>query len=127
MSAEEQIRQLMGRYIQAHDTHDVDTMVTLFTDDGLFANPNGEFRGQARIREFFEGSRSRATPDRKGKLMCANSIIAVDGDTASALTDVVGLQRSGDEPWAIRLVAQYDDRFVQHNGEWRYAEKHVLG
>ena len=94
MSAEEQIRNLMGRYIQAHDTHDVETIVNLFTEDGLFANPNGEFRGHARIREFFEGSRSRATPDRKGKLMCANSIITVDGETASALTDVVGLQRT---------------------------------
>src|SRR5215471_10196966 len=101
MSAEEQIRRLMGRYIQAHDTHDVDTIVNLFTDDGLFANQSGEFRGQARIREFFENSRSRATPDRKGKLMCANSIISVDGETASALTDVVGLQCSGDSPWAI--------------------------
>jgi uncharacterized protein (TIGR02246 family) len=127
MCAEEQIRQLMGRYIQAHDTHDVETIVKLFTHDGLFANQSGEFRGHARIRQFFEGSRSRATPDRKGKLMCANSIITVDGETASALTDVVGLQRTGDTPWTIRLVAQYDDRFVQDNGEWRYAEKHVLG
>ncbi len=127
MSAEEQIRHLMGRYIQAHDTHDVETIVNLFTDDGLFANPNGEFRGEARIREFFEGSRSRATPDRKGKLMCANSIISVDGQSATALTDVAILQRTGDAPWAIRGVAQYDDRFVVRNGEWRYAEKHVLG
>jgi uncharacterized protein (TIGR02246 family) len=127
MSAEEQIRQLMGRYIQAHDTHDVETIVALFTDDGLFANQNGEFRGQARIREFFEGSRSRATPDRKGKLMCANSIITVDGETASALTDVVGFGREGESPWSVRLVAQYDDRFVHRNGQWQYAEKHVLG
>jgi uncharacterized protein (TIGR02246 family) len=126
MSAEERIRQLMARYIHAHDTHDVETIVNLFTDDGLFANQGGEFRGKAGIREFFGGSRSRATPDRKGKLMCANSIITVDGETASALTDVVGLQRTGDAPWTIQLVAQYDDRFVQQNGEWRYAEKHVL-
>jgi uncharacterized protein (TIGR02246 family) len=127
MSADEQIRNLMGRYIQAHDTHDVETIVNLFTADGLFANQNGEFRGHTRIREFFDGSRSRATPDRKSKLMCANSIITINGETATALTDVVGLQRSGDAPWTIRLVAQYDDRFVHRNGDWRYAEKHVLG
>src|SRR6476646_6726383 len=84
MSAEEQIRRLMGRYIQAHETHDVDTMVTLFAADGLFANANGDFKGSARIREFFDGSRSRATADRKGKLLIANSIITVDGDNADA-------------------------------------------
>ena len=127
MSAEEQIRHLMGRYIQAHDTHDVENVMALFTDDGLFANQNGEFPGHARIKEVFVGSRSRATPDRMGKMMCANSIISVDGETASALTDVVGFGRNGDAPRSIRLVAQYDDRFIHLNGEWRYTEKHVLG
>ena len=126
MSAEEQIRRLMGRYIQAHDTHDVDTMVTLFAADGLFANANGDFKGSARIREFFDGSRSRATADRKGKLLIANSIITVDGDNADAFSDVVGLQRLGEDPWTVRLVAQYADKFVRYNGEWVFVEKRVL-
>ena len=59
--------------------------------------------------------------------MCANSIITVDDETASALTGVVGFGRSSDAPRSIRLVAQYDDRFVHRNAEWRYTEKHVLG
>jgi uncharacterized protein (TIGR02246 family) len=126
MSAEDQIRRLMGRYVQAHDTHDVETMQTLFAEDGLFANQNGDYKGRARIREFFEGSRSRATPDRKGKLMCANTIITVDGDTANALTDVAVLQQAGEAPWTIRMVAQYADKFVRQGEEWRYQEKRVL-
>jgi hypothetical protein len=127
MSAEEQIRHLMGRYVQAHDTHDVETMLTLFAEDGLFANPNGDFQGHAGIREFFAGSRARATPERKGKLLCANSIITLHGeDAAEALTDVVGIQRIGDDPWTIRLVAQYADRFVRQGDTWRYQEKRVL-
>jgi uncharacterized protein (TIGR02246 family) len=126
MSAEEQIRRVMGRYIQAHDTHDVETILSLFAEDGLFANSNGDFKGQARIREFFEGSRARSTPDRKGKLMCANSVINVDGDAADALTDVVGFQRLADDPWTVRLVAQYADRFVRRDGTWLYSEKRVL-
>ena len=43
MSVDEQIRNLMGRYIQAHDTHDVETIVNLFTEDGLFANQSASF------------------------------------------------------------------------------------
>ena len=126
MSAEERIRQLMGRYVQAHDTHDVETMVTLFAEDGVFSNSGGDFRGRGGVREFFERSRDRATPDRKGKLMCANSIITVDGDHAEALTDVALLQQIGEDPWTIRLVAQYADRFVRQGDEWRYQEKRVL-
>ena len=126
MSAEEDIRRVMGRYIQAHDTHDVETILTLFAEDGLFANQNGDFKGHAGVREFFEGSRARATPDRKGKLMCANSVITVAGDSATAVTDVVGFQRVGEDPWTVRLVAQYADKFVRRNGEWLYAEKRVL-
>jgi ketosteroid isomerase-like protein len=129
MSAEEQIRQTMGRYIQAHDTHDVDAIVALFIEDGLFANTRGDCRGHAAIREFFENSRTRAQgmPDRRAKLLCGNSVITVSGDSADAVTDVVGFQRSGSDPWSVWLVAQYADKFVRRNGEWLYAEKRVLG
>jgi len=129
VSAEEQIRRTMGRYIQAHDTHNVDAIVALFVEDGLFTNTRGDCRGHAAIREFFENSRTRAQsmPDRRAKLLCGNSVITVDSDAADALTDVVGFQRSGSDPWSVSLVAQYADKFVRHNGKWLYAEKRVLG
>ena len=40
MSAEEAIRRVMGRYIQAHDTHDVEGILKLFAEDGVFTNQN---------------------------------------------------------------------------------------
>jgi hypothetical protein len=118
----------MGRYIQAHDTHAVDAIVALFVEDGLFANASGDCRGHGAIRQFFENSRARAQtlPDRRSKLLCGNSIIEVHGDSADALTDVVGFQRNGSEPWSVYIVAQYADKFVQRNGQWLYAEKRVL-
>ncbi|MBV8715069.1 MAG: nuclear transport factor 2 family protein [Chloroflexi bacterium] len=125
-TAEEEIRRLMGRYIQAHDTRNVDAIVPLFADDGLFTNEAGEWSGRDRIREFFENSRARAVPGRRSKLMCANSIISVDGEQAEALTDVVGFRSDDNGPWQVSLVAQYADKFVRRDGEWRYAEKRVL-
>jgi ketosteroid isomerase-like protein len=129
VSDEEQIRRTMGLYIQAHDTHDVDAIVALFVEDGLFANTRGDCRGHAAIREFFENSRTRAQamPDRRAKLLCGNSVITVSGDSAAASTDVVGFQRTAGEPWNVSLVAQYADKFVRRNGDWLYAEKRVLG
>ena len=116
----------MGRYIQAHDTRNVEAIVPLFAEDGVFTNEGGKWSGRDRIREFFENSRSRAVPGRRSKLMCANSIITVEGDRAEALTDVVGFRSDDNGPWQVSLVAQYADRFVRSEGQWRYAEKRVL-
>src|SRR5215207_7633296 len=127
VSAEEDIRRTMGRYIQAHDTHDVEAIVSLFVADGLFSNTSGDCRGHAAIRQFFENSRARATAaGRRGKLLCGNSIITVDGDTADVLTDVVGFRRVGDADWQVYLVAQYADKFVRQGETWLYKEKRVL-
>lgn len=52
MSAEEDIRRTMGRYIQGHDTHNVEAILAEFADDGEFINPAGTFTGKARVREF---------------------------------------------------------------------------
>jgi uncharacterized protein (TIGR02246 family) len=113
----------MGRYIQAHDTRNVEAIVPLFAEDGLFTNDAGEWSGRDRIREFFENSRVRSVPGRRGKLMCANSIITVDGEQAAALTDVVGFRSDDNGPWQISLVAQYADKFVRRGGEWRVLEQ----
>jgi ketosteroid isomerase-like protein len=126
MSAEEDIRRTMGRYIQGHDTHNVEAILAEFADDGEFINPAGTFTGKARVREFFEGSRANAPAGRKGKLMCANSIIEVEGDSAKALTDVVGFRKEGDAPWAPYLVAQYADTFAKRGDKWVYLQKVVV-
>jgi ketosteroid isomerase-like protein len=127
VSAEDQIRQTMARYIHAHDSHEVDAIVACFAPDGVFASATSAREGQSAIREFFEASRARSTSaNRQMKLMCGNSVIDVDGDTAAALTDVVGFERIGGEPWRVFLVGRYADKFVQRGNEWLYREKRVL-
>ena len=117
----------MGRYIQAHDTRNVDEIVKVFAEDGAFVSSSGEWRGRARVRQFFEQSREQAAPGSRMKLMCANSIITVVGDHADAITDVMIFRADGDGPWESRQAAQYADKFVLRSGEWLYAEKHVTG
>ena len=117
----------MGRYIQAHDTRNVDEIVKVFAEDGAFVNSRGEWRGRAGVRQFFEQSRAQAAPGSRMKLMCANSIITVHGDRAEAITDVMIFRSDSDGPWESRQAAQYADKFVLRGGEWLYAEKHVTG
>ncbi|HEU0167821.1 MAG TPA: nuclear transport factor 2 family protein [Chloroflexota bacterium] len=122
---EEAIRRTMGRYIQAHDTRNVDEIVNVFAEDGAFINSRGEWRGRPAIREFFEHSRTTAAPGSRMKLMCANSIITVEGERAAAVTDVMIFRAEGDGPWHVPQAAQYADTFVLTAGEWLYAEKNV--
>jgi uncharacterized protein (TIGR02246 family) len=122
---EEDIRRTMGRYIQAHDTRNVEDIVKVFAEDGAFVTSRGEWRGRAAVREFFEHSRATAAPGSRMKLMCANSIITVDGDKAEAVTDVMIFRAEGDGPWHAPQAAQYLDKFVLRSGEWLYAEKNV--
>ncbi len=117
----------MGRYIQAHDTRNVDEIVKVFAEDGAFINSRGAWRGHAGVREFFERSRATMVPGSHMKLMCANSIITVDGDSAEAITDVMIFRQEGDGPWAPTQGAQYHDKFVHTGGQWLYKEKNVGG
>jgi hypothetical protein len=55
-----------------------------------------------------------------------NSIIDVDGQTASAVTDFVAFERLGDGPWQIHTIGQYQDQLILEDGMWRFAERHVV-
>ena len=52
--------------------------------------------------------------------LVGNSIIEVDGDTATGLSTFVVLRRrEGDEP-EVQLLGEYDDTFVREDGRWRF-------
>jgi hypothetical protein len=131
MSAEEEIRRALNSYIRAHDRHAVDEIVALFADDAVFtsshAGPAGPCVGIAAIRQFYERSRDRQPPGRRVKLLCANSIITVDGASAEALSDVVSLvSDTPDGIWRIDRLVKWRDRFVRRQGTWLYLDKRVL-
>ena len=70
--------------------------------------------------------RSAATRS-AGKLLCANSIITVDGESAEALSDVVSLvSDTPDGIWRIDRLVKWRDRFVRRQGTWLYLDKRVL-
>ena len=124
MTPEEQIRQLIARYAHVHDVNNVEGLVSLFAEDGAFVGGT-EYRGHDAIRAVFQSPAMRRGPDRRGKLMFGNSIITVTGDTAEALTDVVGVMSENDEPWRIYIVASHADRLVRQGERWLFAEKRV--
>ena len=126
MSAEDGIRRAILQYTQAHDVYDTEGLVRVWSEDGLFVTTNGEYRGLASIREFHEGRRTRAVEDVQNRLMAADPLITVHGSTAEALTSVIGLRRTRDEPWAVAFFAQWADKFIQRGDIWLFTERRVL-
>ena len=126
MSGEDGIRRAIGQYTQSHDIYDTDGLVAVWAEDGLFVTPNGEFRGRARIREFHEGRRARAVPEVQNRLLAADPLITVHGSTGEALTSVIGLRRTREEPWTVAFFAQWADKFEEHGDRWLFTERRVL-
>jgi uncharacterized protein (TIGR02246 family) len=126
MSPEERIRQVMAIYVHTHDTHDVEGMLELYTEDGLLVGSAGPLQGRAAIGAYHSARRNRATTDVRERLLCGNSVITVDGERADAVTDVVGFRKEADGPWSVAFFAQYLDRFVSIDGDWLFTEKRVV-
>lgn len=77
--------------------------------------------GRAAIKAFIEKGQ---TPERRGKHMCANPLIEVDGDHARAWTDYVFVART-DAGYAITSAGRYHDRLVRVRDRWCFAEREI--
>ena len=54
--AKDEIRDLAGRYALAVDDHDIDAVLSMFTEDGVFAVAGTELCGREQIRPFYVSS-----------------------------------------------------------------------
>lgn len=72
-----QAREISGRYTALINAHDAQAIGELFSDDAIFVDPTGEYRGRAAIVEYWEAF-FRAFPDLEGQ----DELEAESGDTA---------------------------------------------
>lgn len=106
------IRELIASYALALDAGDADGCVELFTKDGEFLVYGRVFTGPDAIGQMF-----RDAP--RGLHLTGVSCIDVDGDTATARTQVLFV-RAG----SLQLrPALYDDELVRDGGQWRFARR----
>ena len=119
-----------------NDDGALDRVVALFAQDGIYQVSGSVLRGHGDIREFL--GRSGAFTDgppvwtEPGELykqprsvhVISNPIIDVDGDTATAESDFVVINRDGDGRAYISLVGRYRDRLQrQPDGRWLIAKR----
>lgn len=106
------IRDLIAGYALALDAGDVDGCVRLFASDGEFLVYGRTFAGHDGIAGMFRAAA-------RGLHLTGVSRITVDGDRASARSQVLFV-RCGD----LQLrPALYDDELTRVDGQWRFARR----
>jgi hypothetical protein len=108
----EAVRELISAYALALDAGDVEGCVQLFTNDAQFLVYGRSFDGHDGIRKMFQDAP-------RGLHLTGVSRIEVDGDTATARSQVLFV-RAHD----LHLrPALYDDEFVCEGTEWRFRRR----
>ena len=118
MSDEDAIRRTIAQYCQLCDDGRFDEWADLYTDDATFSVMGKTYTGRADVKAFIEKGQA---PERRGKHLCFNSIIDIDGDSARAITDYVFI----DKQHAITSAGRYHDRLIRQPDRWRFAERRI--
>jgi ketosteroid isomerase-like protein len=127
-----EIRELIERSVRAVDDHDAVALADLFEDDGVLQLAGTVFAGRDALRSMFrDRPPARAWTEPGGLLLqpgsmhlTGNPLVSVDGDDATAETDMVTLVRGTDGRAKVTLIARYRDRLHRgHDGRWRLSSR----
>ena len=121
MSDEDAIRRTIAQYCHFCDDGRFDEWADLYTDDATFTVMGNTYTGRADVKAFIEQGQPA---DKRGKHICFNSVIDIDGDgsSASACTDYVFIDKNR----VITSAGRYHDRFVRHPDRWRFLERRIV-
>jgi hypothetical protein len=122
-----EIREVVERSVRSIDDGDAEGLAALFEEDGVLQLAGTIFAGRAALLTMFGGGRGGprwTAPDglllQPGSMhLTGNPVIDVDGDTATAETDMVTLVRGEDSRAKITLLARYRDHLRRApDGRW---------
>jgi ketosteroid isomerase-like protein len=130
-----QIEDLQARYLFALDFFDMDTYVSIFTEDGILDIVAYQAKGRVEIRKKLEEARpvfnpsSQKTPELyppTGRHNITNIVLKIDGDKAVGRSYWFHYgnnnpQRAG----ALDGYGHYEDEMVKVNGKWLFAKRKI--
>ncbi|GIO22102.1 nuclear transport factor 2 family protein [Oceanobacillus sp. J11TS1] len=104
----------MAKYCHGIDKKDEATFLSIWDENGVYELPRGKGTGKAGIKELLHKV-WRQVP--KCHHHITNPVIDIDGDYASAVSDVF-YYRESDNGLLQLLSGTYDFEFVKKSGEW---------
>jgi ketosteroid isomerase-like protein len=119
----ETIRQIIARQAQLRDDDRIDEWIAAWADDGVFIAGDQRHEGRAAVLAL---ANSLTTGSWRALHLLSEPYIEVDGNTATAETDLVIVAPSADGRLNIRAANRYYDRFRRAaDGRWLYTERRV--
>ena len=130
LEAKDAIRELMATYAQALDACRFADVAACFASDGEWTTDYGAARGPAEIEAFIRGIVPVKGEGPQRKHYITNTIIKVDGETASAVSDYLIVREDGAGLIPV-MGGTYHDTFVKTPAGWRFSRKelehHIAG
>ena len=127
MSHADEIRNLLGRYTELMDAADWPAVGELFADAELVTEDGTPFAaGAGAVQALYEGGTKLYDGSPRTRHITANSIVDVDGDTASARSSYVVFQAAPGFPLQPIITGRYRDTFARVDGAWRFARRCFL-
>ncbi len=121
------IQATISDYVWKLDMADVEGVVALFTEDGIFEDTAGnEHKGQAGLRAYFEGLVTR--PEFRGRQHHVDNLRFFpqgDGFKVLAYWTVTKWHSDGDNRKVLEVIGHSCDRFVRVADGFRFAERRV--
>jgi 3-phenylpropionate/cinnamic acid dioxygenase small subunit len=111
------IEKMIIRYARLNDEARWDDVAALYVPDGRMSRPvapDDYIEGREAICAAF-----KSRPPRTTRHVCANILVDVDGDTASAVSTIL-LFTAKD---ALPLVGGFTDKLVRTAQGWRFTER----
>ncbi|MGI9594983.1 MAG: nuclear transport factor 2 family protein [Acidimicrobiales bacterium] len=123
LEAYEDIRRLVARYGVAVDDRDIDTVGSLFTEDGVFRHGDDSLvnHGRQEIVDFYT---DRLTAFGPTYHYPHSHLIDLVGDT-EATGVVMAHAELGIDGTTMVTALRYRDRYVIDGGQWRFAERAI--
>jgi uncharacterized protein (TIGR02246 family) len=122
-----EIREVIERSVRYIDDQDAASFAQLFEEDGVLQLAGTVFAGREALRSMFGGGAPVAKWTEPGELLkqpdvmhlTTNPVIDVEGDSATAETDMITLRRDQEGKAKIALLARYRDRLRRtDDGNW---------
>ncbi len=120
MTDVEEVRALLAKYWQYLDDRLETDWVDLFADDGLVEFEDTVARSHTQLADIAADLKNH----QGGKHLSSNELVIVDGDQASASSDVVFLSPDAEGTPIVRFYGRCDDTF-RRTDCWRFASRRI--
>lgn len=119
---EEGIRKTIAQYCHFCDDGRFEEWADLYTEDATFRVFGIQHTGRDAVRAFIENAQP---PEKRGKHICFNSVIEIEGPEARAWTDFVFLANVAGT-FAITNAGRYHDVLRRDPDRWRFVERRIV-